>query len=314
MGEQNTFSFAICTYNGEKTLRKAVDSILEQNSFAQLVTQVLLIDNASTDKTAEICREYEKKNEKVLYIYEEKPGLANARRRAVNATGDWVIYVDDDNVLDCNWLAELQKTVIENPTAGIINGAVIAWPSEQLSEEEEIRLQLLHRNLACTHVREMDPTVPENKQPMGAGMCVRTQALRRLDADGWLKLMGRTGKQLLSGEDTELAAAVFAQGYSFVSNYKMYMYHLIPAARLSEAYTERLLTGLAEGWYAYISGKRGYVLQRLLRAVKYVLIYGKNSLFRAHRGKPIQIEKQRHDRIRAKAFLRCVWRDKLFHK
>ena len=44
----------ICTYNGEAYLSKVFDAIYSQNRFEELVEEVILVDNASKDKTKEI--------------------------------------------------------------------------------------------------------------------------------------------------------------------------------------------------------------------------------------------------------------------
>lgn len=308
------FSVAICTYNGEKTLSLAIDAILALKENDTLLKELLLIDNASKDATKDICLSYAEKDSRVKYLYESEAGLSNARRCAVqNATGDWMVYVDDDNILDENWLIELCETIKKNPEAGIVNGAVLAVAAEPLDDDERMRLSLLYKNLACTHLNSWDEPSSAPPFPFGAGMCIKTDALRKILADGWLSLSGRKGASLASGEDTELAAKCMALGNTFVYNDKMRLTHLIPKARLSRNYADRLFRGLTEGWYAHVSASRHYVVARGVRAVKYIGVLLSSS-FAKHSKDATKRERALHRNVKAKTFLKCVWRDKLFLK
>jgi len=309
------FSIAICTYNGEKTLSLAIDAILNLRKSNEYMAELLLIDNASKDRTREICLSYEKKDPRIKYLYEAEPGLSNARKcAATHAIGDWMIYVDDDNILNENWLVELYNCLSTAPSnVGILNGAVIAVPAEPLSDDETMRLKTLYKNLACTHIENMDAPAAPPPFPFGAGMCIKTDALRKILENGWLTLSGRKGGSLASGEDTELANKCFSLGYTFIYNDKMHMQHLIPKSRLSRDYTDRLIKGLTEGWYAHISTQKHYVRARFVRAVKYLLKFLRASIQKHSKMQPKK-ELALQDLVRSKTFLNCVWNDKLFKK
>lgn len=306
-----SFSIVICTYNGEKTLSNVLDAVLNLKQFDELLQEVIVVDNASNDSTKAIILSYVQKNKKIKYQYECVPGLSNARRHAISATAPWVIYVDDDNILESAWLVELKKTIENNPKAGVVNGAVIGIPLEQLCSEEEIRLQTMYHHLACTHIYKFN-NIKTNTEPMGAGMCVITKALQTIADDGWLSLSGRTGSNLASGEDTELCNKVFSQGYQYICNYKMQMQHLIPRERLSAEYTARLLAGLTQSRYAYISNYHHYIWARITRLIRHLYIYLYTSLYKT--SDIVVLEKNRQKKIVSKTFIKCVLNDYLIRK
>ena len=72
-----SYSIVICTYNGQNTISQAIDAILSLHLYDTHVKEVLVVDNASTDKTKEIIEEYVQRESKVKYIYESKPGLGD---------------------------------------------------------------------------------------------------------------------------------------------------------------------------------------------------------------------------------------------
>lgn len=81
-----TVSVIVTAYNLERYLSKCLDSILAQ-TYPEL--EVIVIDDASTDKTKLICDEYEKKDQRVRVIHLAKNGgVSNARNVAIeNAKG-----------------------------------------------------------------------------------------------------------------------------------------------------------------------------------------------------------------------------------
>lgn len=298
------YTIVVCTYNGEKNLSECLNALLNLKEIDKLVQKIIVVDNNSIDGTRKIIEEYERKNKIISYEFEEKQGLSYAREHAVRAQTSWVIYVDDDNILDENWLIELNRTISKNENLGVVNGAVIAKPVAGLSDEQQMILKVMFRNLACTHLEEPQVNDKINKIPMGAGMCIRTDALIEIEREGWLSLLGRTGKNLASGEDSELCNRVFKQGYEYSCNYNMKLWHLIPKDRLSEDYAVKLLCGLVDGRVALLKKQRHAAIKRSLRKMKW-FIKGINSTRKMSMNSKNSIEywKGFVDSITAKRFL-----------
>ena len=273
MNNKELFTIVICTYNGEDYLEQCLSAIINLQGLIEYVKDVFVVDNNSTDNTKEIILRYAKINELIKYEFECRQGLSFAREHAVKAKTDWVIYVDDDNILDSDWLIHLKRTIAEFPSVGVINGAVIAKPITQLDSKETAILKAMYKNLACTHIEEPKINDKPSVTPMGAGLCVKTEALKRIQHDGWLNLTGRTKKDFSSGEDTELCQRIFDQGYDYVSSYKMKLYHLIPAERLEENYIVKLINGLVAGRVEFLKQQKFGNLKCEFRKIKYKFLF-----------------------------------------
>lgn len=301
------FTIVICTYNGENYLDQCLTAIIKLHGLREYVGAVLVVDNNSTDNTKNIILKYVKTNDLIKYEFEECQGLSYAREHAVQAQTEWVIYVDDDNILDQDWLIQLEKVIKEHPEVGVVNGAVIAKPITNLNEQKRAILKAMYKNLACTHIEEPKVSDPPNTIPMGAGMCVRTDALKKIESDGWLNLTGRTKKDFSSGEDTELCERVFSQGYEYASSYKMKLYHLIPDGRLEEKYIVKLVDGLVRGRVAFLKNQRFGYIKCTLRKMKYQVLLQK---YRKNLAKTSSNqEKYWNDKVQmyqAEAFLRAL--------
>ena len=95
----NKLSIIIPVYNGEKFIDRCMHSILCQDNGH---VQILLVDDGSRDKSAEICDRYAADYPSVSCIHKPNGGVSSARNAGLErATGDYVWFVDiDDEIAD----------------------------------------------------------------------------------------------------------------------------------------------------------------------------------------------------------------------
>lgn len=239
------FDIIICTYNGEKVIKRAIESILKQNSYKKLINNFFIVDNNSKDNSKQIIKEFEKTTENLKYLFQPKQGLSNARLKGVkNAKSKWIVFVDDDNVLEQNWLINAKKYIEENVNIGAFNGAVIPLIEEALTEEEVTNLEIAYKGLACTHLKKENINLDEKRHPcrlpFGAGLVIRTKELKELAEDGWLKSEGRKGKKIISGEDTEMVEYLLEKGYQSGYQPLCLINHVMGKERLDQKYLIKL--------------------------------------------------------------------------
>ena len=88
-------SIIIATYNSGKTLRRALDSVLNQ-SYQDW--ECIVVDGASKDNTIAIVKEYVKKDSRFRYISEPDHGIYDAFNKGWKmAKGEWVMYLGSDD-------------------------------------------------------------------------------------------------------------------------------------------------------------------------------------------------------------------------
>lgn len=97
--EHPKISVIVPVYNAEDTIERCVDSILSQ-SFTGL--ELLLIDDGSSDGSAELCKQYVEQDARVRYKWKINGGVSTARNLGIiEAQGEYICFVDSDD-----WLAE----------------------------------------------------------------------------------------------------------------------------------------------------------------------------------------------------------------
>ncbi|MFZ9011987.1 MAG: glycosyltransferase family 2 protein, partial [Anaerohalosphaeraceae bacterium] len=85
-------SVVIPAYNAEKHIGRAIDSVLAQTRPAD---EVIVIDDGSSDATAEVVRSY---GDKIMFIHQENAGASVARNTGIKAaTSDWIAFLDADD-------------------------------------------------------------------------------------------------------------------------------------------------------------------------------------------------------------------------
>lgn len=105
-------SVIVPVYNVEKYLHRCVDSILAQ-TFTDF--ELILVDDGSPDNCGAICDDYAQKDLRVHVIHQENQGQAAARNRAVaEASGEWIHFVDSDDIIHPQMLEILYCAAVEN--------------------------------------------------------------------------------------------------------------------------------------------------------------------------------------------------------
>lgn len=128
------FSIAICTYNKS---REIYDTLTCISNIELQDTEIVIIDNNSTDDTLNVCNKFTKifENKKIPFnvIKETSLGLSFARNTACNkAKGKYIIFLDDDSHPSECFLREYKKAVDLFPTCGIAGGTIIPrWGNGQ---------------------------------------------------------------------------------------------------------------------------------------------------------------------------------------
>jgi len=220
-------SVIICTYNRAKYLEKAIESILNQ-SLPKKDYEILVIDNGSIDNTHEVCNKFKR----IKYIYEPKQGLSKARNTGLKAAkGKYVAFIDDDAIASKNWLKNIISD-FENSKAniGCVCGKVdLIWESKRPNWFSDNFLT----DVTALDWSKSPIILNENQWFVGTNMAFPKKVLEEFKFNINL---GRTGKSLLSGEETYLRDQLEKKEYLSYYNPKVSVKHLVPKSRLNKSW------------------------------------------------------------------------------
>lgn len=99
-------SIVVAVYNAEKTLKKCIESLLNQ-TYKNI--EIILVNDCSKDNSLDICTEYSKSNDNVKVISNDRnSGVSNTRNNGIdNSTGEYICFVDSDDYVESNYIEVL---------------------------------------------------------------------------------------------------------------------------------------------------------------------------------------------------------------
>lgn len=131
--EKPFFSIIMPVYNTEKYLDKAINSILNQD-FTNF--ELIIIDDASTDKSYTICKNYADKDKRIKLLRNDiNLGVAKSRNKALNnISGVYLTFVDSDDYIEFNLLEIVYRLLINRD----VDFLKYACKEEYVNENEEV--------------------------------------------------------------------------------------------------------------------------------------------------------------------------------
>jgi glycosyltransferase involved in cell wall biosynthesis len=169
--------------NGEAYLREAIDSVLAQD-YADF--ELIMVDDGSSDGSTEIARDYAARHPERCF-YAEHPGHANrgmsASRNAgiAVARGEFVAFVDADDVWTPEKLREQVAILEEHPEVGMVAGAARYWWSWQKGTDEVVPAgHLLDQPVPPRSASTQVYPLGEAQAPCPSVLMVRRDVLQRV--------------------------------------------------------------------------------------------------------------------------------------
>ena len=239
-----TLSVIICTHNPKKNYFSRSLEALRNQTLPKDQWRLLVVDNAS-DKP--VASQWDLGwHPLAKHLHEPRLGLTYARLAGISAAQDeWLVFVDDDNVLAPDYLENARDIAEKMPFLGAFSG-------KTTGEFEETPPKWLQNDLGIIAVRDLNKDIFSTvyiweAAPVGAGM-----VLRRTIAETYMEqslrnpikqMLGRSGKSLFSGEDIDMILTALDMGYAIGRFTKLDLLHLIPKSRLKREYILNLCEG-----------------------------------------------------------------------
>lgn len=150
-------SVVVPVYNVEKYLERCIESILNQ-TYQNL--EIILVDDGSTDASAEICNKYQIIDKRVVVVHKKNGGLSDARNLGIEkAKGMYITFVDSDDSIETDMIEYLLFLIEKyNTKMSICSHNVVFYEGtykkslgnnkeELLSAKECIKKMLYHKDV-----------------------------------------------------------------------------------------------------------------------------------------------------------------------
>ena len=261
----------ICTYNREKYIGNLLLA-LAKNDLPKPDYEIVLVDNNCTDHTREICNAFALQHPDISfrYVIETEQGLSAARNRGIKeAKGDILVYVDDDALVDANYLRAYAEHFATHPDTMAAGG-----PIEPLYENTVAPAWMTPYTKALltgwlNYGNQVKP-FPKERFPGGGNAAYRKEVFDKVGL--FNTALGRKGGSLMGSEEKDIFDKMRALGMTIMYLPTSVLHHIIPQAKLEKPYFDKLThqIGVSERQRTLAVSRTKYVKRLFSEAVKWM--------------------------------------------
>lgn len=231
---------AICTWNRATLLQMTLQRLTEIEIPSDTQFKVIVVDNNSTDQTAETLKQFQAKLD-LLVVNEQEQGHTFARNCAIkHATGELLLWIDDDVLVSDDWLSGYVQSARSQSEVSFWGGPIEAKfmsPQPKWISDNWDKLQ------GCFAVRDLGEAVidfDEELLPYGANFAIRTEVQKKFP---FQTSLGRTSDAVIGEDELQLLRRVLADGKRGAWVPESKVEHLIDSARATTEYIHKYFVG-----------------------------------------------------------------------
>ena len=252
--KKEKFSIIICTYNPNEDIFKRLFKALESIESVGLIYEVIIVDNNSSTPINSIVfiQDFLIRNKFVKLFVERTPGLTAARTRGINeAKYDWLVFFDDDNEPDSDYLIRICELLNEYPKVAVwgpgrVDVEYTGMASSWLNQKKNLFQQRNERDIQYDFLPLWQPCYP-----FGTGLVMKNEIsreyLKRVHS-GKYTISDRKGKSLSSGGDVQMVLTGVQMGFGAGVSPTLKIAHLISKDKTKFSYLCRLAYGTASAY------------------------------------------------------------------
>ena len=215
---------AICTRNRAGFLKTALESLRPQ---IRPEAEILIVDNASTDETAQVAAEWVRQHSFVRLHREPELGLSAARNAALRlARGEYVVFLDDDAQTEPGWHDQYAGLFLHPPVRNLAGagGSVFPWYDEALP-------RWIRPDAHQFHWSEQPQPFKQRGGPWGCNFGVHRERAARVG--GFNTALGRKGPGMGAHEESDLFEKFKQAGWTFWWLPQARIRHHVASSRLA---------------------------------------------------------------------------------
>ncbi len=225
----------LCTYNRYQSLARALDSVAVSVVPETIEWEVLVVDNNSSDQTEAVVKDFSHRFPgRFRYLFEPQQGKSYALNSGIGeARGDILVFVDDDVIVEPEWLQNLTSALNDSHWAGC-GGKIL--PQQGFVPPHWLALEG-HSSLIgalCAYCNLGDASCEFTNPPYGANMAFRKEMF---DKYGYFRTdLGPRPDSEMRSEDTEFGRRLMSGGERLCYVPSAIVYHEIHDYRVRKEF------------------------------------------------------------------------------
>jgi glycosyltransferase involved in cell wall biosynthesis len=236
-------SVVICCYNSVDRIKSTLIH-LKQQKLNEIPWEVILVNNNSTDNTEnEAIDVWDNSIAQLIIVREIRSGLIYARECGINyCRYDYIVFCDDDNWLDENYLRIVYELFQKLPNVGALGGcSTVALEADCVLPDWFFRNENAYA-VGAQSAKSGDITM--RLFIWGAGMAIRKNIAQKcFDQEFPFLLTGRNGNKITAGDDAEICKRIIIMGFRLFYDERLKFQHFITPSRLTEGYFLKMNSG-----------------------------------------------------------------------
>lgn len=203
-------SAIVCTRNRADRLPGVINQLRLQ-TYPEDAYEIIVVDNGSTDDTADVVRELAARpGVPVRYTCESRPGITSARNRGAEAAHyPYLAYIDDDCSVQPDWLSQLVEGFdLHDDVAAVGGQVVLDW--DQQKPPAWLGPQLERWLAANSHLGDQPRVTEQNARVIECNMVLTREAWQA--SGGFLGMEQFGSKHMAAGEVLYLLKQIERQG------------------------------------------------------------------------------------------------------
>jgi glycosyltransferase involved in cell wall biosynthesis len=232
-------SVVICTYNRDRHIERALQSLVNQD-FDKQAYEIIVVDNNSNDKTPDIIRRFKEQHPEynIVLSKETRQGLSFARNKGIElAKGAYISYIDDDGIARKDYIQQIKKYTEKYPDDVAFGGKVL--PIYENKTEPAWMSKYIERIISIVDLGN-EVKVLKKTYPVGCNMFFKKELFDKIGGFN-------TALQLRS-DDKYIFFKIREKGYKVLYLPEVVVSHFIDTFRTSLEYVKKVsrLNGKAE--------------------------------------------------------------------
>lgn len=227
-------SIIIPVYNTAEYLNKCVASLVDQ-SYTD--TEILLVDDGSTDQSGTMCDDWSKKDSRIRVIHKENGGSISAwKRGASEAKGDYLMFVDSDDWLDTNMLSEMVEFCSPSVEKEIISSDYVI---ERKQKDDTFTQEYVYQTLSpgVYEGSDLEEKVIPNLLGNEHRYVTVSRCMKLISRNLFLENMDYTDNDIRMGEDLAvILPSLYDCQRLVIMDYKAYYHYLLLPSSMAHKY------------------------------------------------------------------------------